>query len=108
MGEQWLLLKHGLFYRPDNKGYTGIRDEAGRYSRAEADQHSAAGGKVVREIDAPEFLPAAYNDLVIKHLMDQKAALVKALQFYASEFDANGHIAREALLRVRVGGSRDA
>lgn len=80
MSEQWLLLKRGLFYRPNNCGYTGIRDEAGRYSREDADEHAAAGGIVMREADAPEFMPAAFTDLVINHLTDQRDTMVKTLE----------------------------
>lgn len=79
MAEHWMLLKRGLFYRPNNCGYTGIRDEAGRYSKEDADNHLAAGGVAMREADAPEFLPAAFDDLVVKHLTAQRDALVKAL-----------------------------
>jgi hypothetical protein len=70
--DAWLLVKRGLFYRPNNSGYTGIRDEAGRYSRQDADEHMAAGGKAMREADAPEFMPGAYSDIVIKRLTEQR------------------------------------
>ena len=26
--KDWLIMKRGLYFRPDAKGYTGIRDEA--------------------------------------------------------------------------------
>jgi hypothetical protein len=70
--DTWLIVKRGLYYRPDCKGYTGIKDEAGRYSREVADEHAAAGGTIMREADGPEFMPVAYNDLVIKHLTNQR------------------------------------
>ncbi|MCK1322101.1 hypothetical protein IVA94_14615 [Bradyrhizobium sp. 156] len=72
IGDDWLLVKRGLFYRPNYMGYTGIRDEAGRYSGKAADEHMAAGGKAVREADAPEFMPEAYSDVVIKRLTEQR------------------------------------
>lgn len=109
MVEHWLLLKRGLFYRPGNCGYTGIRNEAGRYSRKAADEHAAAGGRVMREADAPEFLPAAFDDLVIKHLTVQRDALVKALtdaQRIIERDFPNGQLAidiRTALINARVG-----
>lgn len=80
MPENWLLIKRGLFYRPNNSGYTGIRDDAGRYSREDADKHMAAGGTAIRENDAPEFMPTAYSDIVIKRLIAQRDGLVKALE----------------------------
>ncbi len=36
MGEQWLLVKRGLYYGPNNSGYTGIKDLAGRYDYEDA------------------------------------------------------------------------
>lgn len=29
--DRYLLVKRGLYYRPDNRGYTGIKEYAGRY-----------------------------------------------------------------------------
>ncbi len=53
----WLILKRGYYFRPDAAGYTGIRDEAGLYTKAVAqsyvdldDTHS-----MVLLSEAPEF-----------------------------------------------------
>jgi hypothetical protein len=32
MNEQCLIEKRGLYYRPESRGYTGLKREAGRYS----------------------------------------------------------------------------
>lgn len=87
MSDDWLLLKRDLFYRPNNCGYTGIRDEAGRYSYDRAMEHESAGGKVMLVSEAPEFLPAAYDDIVITRLTKQRDELVKALEFIRDGYD---------------------
>lgn len=80
MGDDWLIIKRGLFWRPNGCGYTGIRDEAGRYSHAYASARAESGVcTIMRAAEAPEFLPVAHNDLVIKHLTGQRDSLVKAL-----------------------------
>lgn len=81
MGDDWLIIKRGLFWRPNGCGYTGIRDEAGRYSHAYASARAESGVcTIMRAAEAPEFLPVAHNDLVIKHLTGQRDSLVKALE----------------------------
>lgn len=71
--QSWLIVKRGLFFRPDCQGYTGIRDKAGRYSYDFAKDYDRGECSIMREADAPEFMPAAFSDLVIKHLMGQRA-----------------------------------
>lgn len=36
MSQQYLLMKRGLYWRPDGMGYTGAKISAGRYSAAES------------------------------------------------------------------------
>ena len=77
-GEHYLIIKRGLYERPDHQGYTGIRDQAGRYTLEEAKSlFKRSGGECrwVHEDQAAEFLPAAWDDLVIKHLIEQRDAL---------------------------------
>lgn len=64
---EYLLLKRGLYYRPNNRGYTGIRDEAGRYD--ESDAYPDGGVTAIHEFDAPYFAPACWNDVKVSHLM---------------------------------------
>ncbi len=71
--DAFLIVKRGLFYRPKGQGYTGIRDEAGRYSEESARFHAKRSEcTIIRADEAPEFMPAAHNDLVIKHLIKQR------------------------------------
>jgi len=73
--KEWLIISKGLYFRPDAKGYTGIRDEAGRYDHETAMSYvTGSDGEVsiVRESEGKEFMPAAYSDLVINHLIKQR------------------------------------
>lgn len=64
---EYLLVKRGLYYRPNNAGYTGIRNEAGRYD--ESDAYPDGGVTAVHESEAPYFAPACWNDVKVSHLM---------------------------------------
>ena len=64
---EYLLLKRGLYYRPNNVGYTGIRNEAGRYDESEA--YPGGGVTAIHESEAPYFAPACWNDVKVSHLM---------------------------------------
>jgi len=77
-GEHYLIIKRGLYYAPNSQGYTGIRDKAGRYTLDFAkDLYTGTNGECrwVHEDRAKEFMPAAYPDLVIDHLIEQRDAL---------------------------------
>lgn len=37
--DQWLIVKHGLFYRPEARGYTSHESEAGKWPFAQAKEH---------------------------------------------------------------------
>lgn len=58
--KQYLLVKRGLYYRPNNSGYTALKSDAGRYplSRACPD----AGITAVHEDLADEYAPATTPD----------------------------------------------
>jgi hypothetical protein len=74
MTDEWLLIKRGLYYGPDNCGYTGIRDHAGRYSLADAHDSVRPGNGVstIQADRAPEFSEACYEDLARAHLSKQR------------------------------------
>ena len=77
-GEHYLIIKRGLYYRPNSQGYTGIRDQAGRYSLEFAKNLFVSSNgecRWVHEDQAVEFTASAWDDLVIKHLLDQRDAL---------------------------------
>lgn len=72
--ERYLLMKRGVYYRPDWCGYTGIKDHAGLYSEYEARSHAdpVSGVTMIREADAPEFSPKCYDDVARSHLLKQR------------------------------------
>lgn len=86
----YLLMKRGLFYRPNAMGYTGIRDEAGRYSAVDAKSHAdpISGVTMIAEVDAPLFSPKCFDDIKVKYLTDA-----------LSSSNARAVAAEEALLR---------
>lgn len=91
----FLLMKRGLYYRPDAMGYTGIKDNAGRYSKADAEAHvdPESGVSMIAETEAPEFSPKCFDDLAREHL-EMKLAQAQAALSAHQEREAR---AREAL-----------
>jgi hypothetical protein len=62
MSEMFLLIKRGLYWRPNGKGYTGLKEEAGRYTLEEcsahfpnADSPNQDGTRFIAEDDAPDY-----------------------------------------------------
>lgn len=79
-GARYLIIKRGLYYRPDSSGYTGLKDEAGRYTFEQASAWSHPNGiggprdgmSFQHEDEAPDYAPACCRDVKQKH-MDRKA-----------------------------------
>lgn len=65
---EFLLVKRGLYYRPGNAGYTGIRDNAGRYPASCASP--ADGVTAIHESEAPVFATACFHDLATAHFAE--------------------------------------
>ena len=70
---RYLLVKRDLYYAPNNKGYTGIKDKAGRYFASDA--LSDCGVTAIHEDDAPDFTKACYADLARDHLQEKVGSL---------------------------------
>lgn len=67
-------MKRGLYYRPEAAGYTGIREQAGRYTEAEAKYRAGIDPKAItaiREDEAPEYSPACFEDVRLKHSLSK-------------------------------------
>jgi len=90
MSEQFLIEKRGMYYRPDAKGYTFFKGEAGRYSFEEAAERAGPNGPdgsqdgigIWRESEAPEYSSACDY---ITQLQYQKRELVEALKEAVAE-----------------------
>lgn len=67
----FLIMKRGLYYRPDDNGYTGIKEEAGRYSLPETavrfPMSDDSGRSFIHEGDAPEYSPACWEETKLAH-----------------------------------------
>lgn len=83
----YLIVKRGLYYRPNGQGYTGIKDNAGRYALDEARDHAdeASGVTFIAEADAPDFSAACFHDLALNHLQGKYAAASAALAAAADD-----------------------
>jgi hypothetical protein len=77
---EFVLVKRGLYYAPNNQGYTGILARAGRYLESDADRKS--GVIAVHENDAPMFSEACWNDVKAKYLLGEIADRDKRLALH--------------------------
>lgn len=86
---QYVLLKRDLYECPGHKGYTGIRDKAGRWSEEEitASRYSIANvynpsyreHYAIPADVAPEFTNECFHDLSLAHLRGKVERLQEAL-----------------------------
>lgn len=83
---RYLLIKRGLYWRPDGCGYTGLKREAGRYSDKESAWVETEGHLSdpstarVHEDRAPRFAPRCCSEVAMKEtgrLIDGALALVR-------------------------------
>lgn len=72
---EYLLIKRGLYYGPDNRGYTGIKEKAGRYTQAEGEALLDCDVTYMHENDAPMFSQACWDDVKVNYLLGQIADL---------------------------------
>ncbi|MCR9276227.1 MULTISPECIES: hypothetical protein [unclassified Mameliella] len=95
---KFLILKRGLYYRPEAKGYTALKEHAGRYSLDEVavrmpngPDGSNDGISFIAEDDAPDCAPSADVSIVADYwqrkateyasqVEDMKAALANAAE----------------------------
>ncbi len=99
----YLLVKRGLYYRPGNQGYTGIRDKAGRYY--ESDAMPDSGVEAIHQDEAPIFSPACFEDVKVSYLMSnlatalaEKAVIAERLARYEAAMVSEE--AREVVARA--------
>ncbi len=81
--EDYVLMKRGLFYRPNAMGYTGIKEHAGRYAKSDAESRAdpISGVTALRFSDAPLVASNCFDDIAVKYLTDcpeSRAAVIQA------------------------------
>ena len=105
---RFLIEKHGLYYRPNAAGYTGIKADAGRYSFEDAvlrvgpngpDGPQDFGLRMWAEADAPEYSPSCNWEAKLRHQAKTAEAEVIARR---AEVERLGAII--ASLEARVSG----
>lgn len=75
---RYLLVKRGLYYAPNNRGYTGVKALAGRYR--EVDALGLDGVTAIHEDDAPMFSAACWQDVKVGYLLQEIAKRDAALR----------------------------
>lgn len=85
-GPQYLLVKRGLYYCPDNRGYTGIKDNAGRYEKDFANGLNEVTAIHIK--DAPDYSEACFEDIKFKHLSDKYEQSTAAQSQLIGELEA--------------------
>ena len=83
---RYLLVKRGLYYRPNSQGYTGVKARAGRYQAEDA--WDCGTVTAVHEDDAPEFAPACWMETKLAERDATVATLTARLATVEAERDA--------------------
>jgi hypothetical protein len=81
----YLLVKRGLYYRPNNKGYTGIKEYAGRYEKS--DERPESNILAIHEDDAPEFSESCWPEIKEEYYKDKMSELKLKIADILSEVD---------------------
>ena len=68
-----VLIKRGLYYRPDSQGYTGIKSQAGLYPKSW--ENEASGVRAVPFDEAGDYSPACWHETIVADKDKQIAAL---------------------------------
>lgn len=75
--KEFLLVKRGLYYMPDSKGYTGVKRLAGRY--LESDAMPECDVTAIHQDIAQQFSDACYDDVKLAELNSIIDGLEKSL-----------------------------
>lgn len=88
--KMYILIKRGLYWRPNAAGYTGLKAEAGHYTLDEARAHCRNGEvTMIADIEAPVFSPACPPDVRQK----AEAKFDHGGQAFPRTLHANGRVA---------------
>ena len=98
--DRYLLVKRGLYYRPGNQGYTGIKEYAGRYPASDASPDD--GVTAIHEDEAPEYSQACYHDLMAEHAVRKAAALEAEIASLKQRLESAEEVVRWVAARRTV------
>lgn len=104
VAREYVLVKRGLYYRPQAMGYTGVLDDAGRYPEAEAMGHvdHASGVTAILASEAPRFSDACWPETITKTLEADLAKAASEIARLTGERDALAALGmNDALIRFR-------
>ena len=79
LSKDYVLMKEGLFYCPNNRGYTGLRRMAGHYDKS--DERPEDGVFAVLIGEAPEWSEKCYSDY--KCIEAERSSILKRLHKFA-------------------------
>jgi hypothetical protein len=88
----WLLVTRGYYWRPDGRGYTSLKAEAGKWDVTVAKIQCDKGGphSAIHEDDAPDFVGLQGMEAEMRELRSKVVELTARL--YAAEYLAKGAI----------------
>jgi len=95
LARDYVLVKRGLYYRPNSMGYTGVLDDAGRYTAEEARFHSdhCDGVRGILASEAPRFSQACWPEIVTRTLTNDLRAAEAELDEERQESARLAHLA---------------
>jgi hypothetical protein len=96
---RFLVMKRGLYFRPNDKGYTGLKREAGRYPASHA--CAGSGETAVHEDDATEYSPACWEETKLADKDRQIADLTAQLASRPTPTEAQS-VSGEMALEIRT------
>lgn len=62
----YLLIKRDLYWRPNARGYTGLKSDAGRYTLVDAQKYSNSGVTMLHEDEAADISRGCFQDIADK------------------------------------------
>lgn len=97
VARDYVLVKRGVYYMPKANGYTGVLDEAGRYTEAEAQVQTGHcdGVTAILASEAPRFSEACWSETRVKVLqVDLAKAASELARLTAERDEARGEAER--------------